>query len=205
MFPTFDVPPQHAETVGARKARRAKEDDTTRRSFSATSQSSGSTHSSKRQDVTSSSDSRSGGKRGLGGWFGKSSKKGIQEIAPLSTCKETQHPGELVIEPESEPELDQGPAPPTAPLDTQQQAPQRPPSQRSEQVSRPLRPQHFLPPLPTPPPSTGLPPTPISRNVSAGLLSPVSMPGTCIYFRNTQTARLSLPQLHPMARLSMDR
>ncbi|CAN9415921.1 unnamed protein product [Alternaria alternata] len=175
MFPTFDVPPQHAETVGARKARKAREDDTSRRSFSATSQSSGSTHSSKRQDAPSLSDSRSGGKTGFGGWFSKSSKKGIQEIAPLSTHKETQRQKERALEPELELELDQGPAPPTAPLETQQQAPGRPPSQRSEQASRTLRPHHFLPPLPTPPPSIGLPPTPVSMNMSSGMLSPVSI------------------------------
>jgi hypothetical protein len=173
MFPTFDVPPQHAETVGARKARRAKEDDTTRRSFSATSQSSGSTHSSKRQDATSSSESRSGGKSGFGGWFGKSNKKGIQEIAPLSTCKETSRPKEPAMKPESELELDQGPAPPTAPLDRQHQVSQRPVSQRSDQTSRRLQPPRFPPPLPSPPPSGALPPTP-------GMLSPVSIPGTCI-------------------------
>jgi len=107
MFPTFDVPPQHAETVGARKARKAREDDTSRRSFSATSQSSGSTHSSKRQDPPGLSDSRSGGKTGFGGWFSKSSKKGIQEIAPLSTHKETQRQKEPALEPELELELDQ--------------------------------------------------------------------------------------------------
>ncbi|KAJ8110989.1 hypothetical protein OPT61_g6307 [Boeremia exigua] len=45
MFPTFDVPPQHAETVGARKHRKAKEDEATRRSSTATSQSSGSNRS----------------------------------------------------------------------------------------------------------------------------------------------------------------
>jgi len=178
MFPTFDVPPQHAETIGARKARKAREDDTSRRSFSATSQSSGSTHSSKRQDAPSLSDSRSGGKTGFGGWFSKSSKKGIQEIAPLSTHKETQRQKEPALEPELELELDQGPAPPTAPLETQPQAPGRPPSQRSEQASRTLRPHHFLPPLPTPPPSIGLPPTPVSMNMSSGMLSPVSISGT---------------------------
>jgi hypothetical protein len=168
MFPTFDVPPQHAETVGARKARRARQDDTTRRSFSTTSQSSGSTHSSKRQDATSSSDSRSGGKSGLSSWFGKSSKKGVQEIAPLSTCKETQRPKELVMEPDSELELDQGPAPPTAPLDVHDHVFPRPPSQRSEQTFRTLHSQRF------PPPSGALPPTP-------GMLSPGSISGTCTF------------------------
>ncbi|KAF2035106.1 hypothetical protein EK21DRAFT_54940 [Setomelanomma holmii] len=83
MFPTFDVPPQHAETVGARKARRAKEEETARRSSSATSRSSGSTHSAK----ANSAKSRTGDKSGGFGWFGKSSKKGVQEISTLPSIK----------------------------------------------------------------------------------------------------------------------
>ncbi|KAF1838662.1 hypothetical protein BDW02DRAFT_488654 [Decorospora gaudefroyi] len=164
MFPTFDVPPQHAETVGARKARRAKEDDAARPSSpSAASQSSGSARSRRPDSAVE--------KSGFGGWFGKKSKKGIQEIAPLSTNKKPPPPKEATMEPTPEDwERDPGPAPPTAPLHAQLHV--RPCDQEHHQ---PLQPQPFLPPfksLPSPPPSGALPPAP-----STGLLSPVSIPG----------------------------
>ncbi|KAL1654497.1 hypothetical protein SLS61_003101 [Didymella pomorum] len=79
MFPTFDVPPQHAETVGARKQRKAKEEDVTRRSSTATSQSSGSNRSIRAESSASSS------KKGGFGWFGKS--KGVQEIPKVPALK----------------------------------------------------------------------------------------------------------------------
>lgn len=79
MFPTFDVPPQHAETVGARKNRKAKEEEATRRSSTATSQSSGSNRSLR-------AESNFSGKKGGGfGWFGKS--KGVQEIPKVPALK----------------------------------------------------------------------------------------------------------------------
>ncbi|KAJ4384784.1 hypothetical protein N0V86_000387 [Didymella sp. IMI 355093] len=78
MFPTFDVPPQHAETVGARKHRKAKEEEATRRSSTATSQSSGSNRSVR---VESSASNKKGGF----GWFGKS--KGVQEIPKVPALK----------------------------------------------------------------------------------------------------------------------
>jgi len=181
MFPTFDVPPQHAETVGARKVRRAKEENATRRSSTSTSQSSGSANSiaanSKRQDASSSSISKSGEKSGFSSWFSKSSKKGVQEISPLSTTNNTPSPKEVTGEPKPDVELDQGPTPPTAPLDVQDHVFPRPPSQQCEKQTRPLQPQRFPPPLsplPSPPPTGGLPSTP-----SSGLLSPVNIPGMC--------------------------
>ncbi|KNG49205.1 hypothetical protein TW65_04186 [Stemphylium lycopersici] len=177
MFPTFDVPPQHAETVGARKVRRAKEDNATRRSSTSTSQSSGSANStaanSKRQDASISSSSKSGERSGFSSWFSKSSKKGVQEISPLSTTDDTPSPKEVTVEPEPDVELDQRPTPPTAPLDVQDHVFPRPPSQRCEKQTRPLQPQRFPPPLsplPSRPPTAGLPPTP-----SSGLLSPISI------------------------------
>ncbi|KAH7070986.1 hypothetical protein FB567DRAFT_539064 [Paraphoma chrysanthemicola] len=158
MFPTFDVPPQHAETVGARKARRAKEEETARRSSSATSQSSGSTHSAK----ANSAKSRSGEKTGFG-WFGKSSKKGIQEITTLPSIKKPQ----LIEEVEVEPEIEIEPAPRTAPLPPPplpppaqpQQFVQRQPSHRSDHEYRTL---HSQQQFPAPPPNRSLPARPPS-------------------------------------------
>ncbi|KAL6703171.1 hypothetical protein ACN47E_010164 [Coniothyrium glycines] len=160
MFPTFDVPPLHAETVGARRARRAKEDVLTRRSSSATSQSSGSTRSAN-------ANPRSLDKTGFG-WFGKSSKKGVQEIAVLPSkkpqpCKSPPHhphppPHPHVRHSHSRhPERDTEPdtAPDTAPDNDPvftQHFPQPPPLTSL--------------PLPLPPPSSALPVPP-----SPGLLS----------------------------------
>jgi hypothetical protein len=185
MFPTFDVPPQHSETVGARKARRANlKDDDTKRSSSTASQSSGSaisvTASSRRPNAPRTHSDRSTEKSGFGGWFGK--KKGIQEITPLPTNK-TSHPTkDLTIELETGLELElEGPAPPTAPLDTQPHVRSRPSSHRSDcEPPAPLSQRFPLPPplkslpLPSPPPLGGLPPAP-----APGLLSPV-IPGTCM-------------------------
>lgn len=156
MFPTFDVPPQHCETVGARKARRAKQEETARRSSIATSRSSGSANStaSKRQDGATSSDSRTEGKGGFGDWFSKSSKKGIQEISPLANEKTTSHPKELMIELETP--LDEGPAPQTAPLNVQEHVFRRPQSHHSEREPFAIPPQRLGPPLtplPIPPPT----------------------------------------------------
>jgi len=167
MFPTFDVPPQHSETVGARKARKAKQEETARRSSSATSRSSGSANStaSKRQDGATSSDSRTGEKSGIGSWFGKSSKKGIQEISPLASDKTTSHPKELMIGLETPPE--EGPAPRTAPLDTQEHVFRIPQSHHSQREPCTVPPQRLAPPLvplPTPSPSR---------------YSPFPMSGTC--------------------------
>src|SRR5690242_19389101 len=78
MFPTFDVPPAHAETVGARKNRKAREEEATRRSSTATSQSSGSGRSVRAESNASS-------KKGGFGWFGKS--KGVQEIPKVPALK----------------------------------------------------------------------------------------------------------------------
>ena len=156
MFPTFDVPPQHSETVGARKARRAKQEETARRSSTATSRSSGSANStaSKRHDGAASSDSKTGEKSGFGGWFSKSSKKGIQEISPLAHDQITSHPKELMVDLDTPP--DEGPAPRTAPLDTQEHVFRRPESHRCEREPGALAPPRLAPPLtplPTPPPT----------------------------------------------------
>jgi hypothetical protein len=165
MFPTFDVPPQHAETVGARKARRAKEDEIARRSSSATSQSSGSVHSAK----ANSSKSRAGEKSsGLGSFFGKKSK-GIQEIQNLPSLKKSPPPVQ-------QPDHEILPCPPTAPLPRPpQQNLHRQTSNRSEDEIHALSTDHFPPPplraLPSRPPSGALPQPPISP----GLLS---LPGT---------------------------
>jgi hypothetical protein len=179
MFPTFDVPPQHAETVGARKARRAKADDATRRSSSATSQSSGSTRSVKHDDAASSSDSRTVERSGFGSWFGKSSKKGVKEISPLSTVKNPPPPQELLIELEPEADLENArPAPRTAPLELRPSVHSRPASHRSDQEPHALQPQCYPPPLrslPSPPPSGA------RSTVSGSLLSPVNISqGTCL-------------------------
>jgi hypothetical protein len=160
MFPTFDVPPQHAETVGARKARRAKEEEATRRSSSATSHSSESIHSAK-----ASSSTLAGADRNGFGWFGKSRKKGIQEISSLPSLKKPTPPSR-------EPEAEIQPFPPTAPLPPPPvQDLQRKHSSPSEYEAHS---DHFFPPQPPPlralpsrPPTSALPQPP----TSPGLLS----------------------------------
>ncbi|KAF1913296.1 hypothetical protein BDU57DRAFT_522122 [Ampelomyces quisqualis] len=82
MFPTFTIPPQHAETVGARKARRAEEKETARRTSSAILQSSGATYHAKPH----SSQSKAAVKNSFV-WFGKSSKEGVQEIPSPPSSK----------------------------------------------------------------------------------------------------------------------
>lgn len=168
MFPTFDVPPQHAETVGARKARRAKEEETARRSSSATSQSSGSIHSAKAH----SSKSKAAEKNGFG-WFGKSSKKGVQEISSLPSTKKPPPPLQ-----EPEPEFE--PCPPTAPLPPPpSQELHRKISNRSDHdtVIHAMSQNHHYPPplraLPPRPPSSALPQVPGSPSL-------LSQPGTLV-------------------------
>lgn len=92
MFPTFDVPPQHAETVGARRARKTKEEQVTNRSSSTTSQSSGSTHGNV-------GNAKSSEKSGFA-WFGKNRKKGVQEIPSRAVTKQSQLASERGPEPE---------------------------------------------------------------------------------------------------------
>jgi len=142
MFPTFDIPPQHAETVGARKARIAKEEETTRRSSSATSHSSESTKSATV-------------KKSGTGWFGKSSKKGVQEISSLPSSL-----SKLQLQKQPEPEIREiEPCPPTARLPL-------PPGQRDtsrRSSSRANYEYHALPPMPYPsPPMRSLPSLPPS-------------------------------------------
>jgi hypothetical protein len=160
MFPTFDVPPQHAETVGARKARKAKEEETARRSSSATSLSSGSIHSAKANSIHSKGTEKNNGF----GWFGKN-KKGIQEISSLPSIKKSPPPLP------QDPVLDIGPVPPTAPLPPPPgQDLHRITSNRSEPSTYPLRPEHFPPPplsaLPSLPPSGALPRPPTSPRLN---------------------------------------
>lgn len=155
MFPTFDVPPQHAETVGARKARKAKEDGTTRRASSATSHSSGSTRSSTKPVEKSG-----------WSWGSKKKNKEIQEISTLPSARKSQPvQEEPAPEPELEPEPSPSPSPSispsqdwTASLAYRHEEAQRPPAQRSY-----TEPQHFPPPPQqyfAPPPSRSLPSIP---------------------------------------------
>ncbi|KAL5119458.1 hypothetical protein ACEQ8H_002728 [Pleosporales sp. CAS-2024a] len=148
MFPTFEVPPQHAETVGARRARKAKEQETARRSSSATSHSSGSVHSTK------ASSSKSRAEKSTGFSFFGTKSKGVQEIQSLSFLKKS---------PPSIHETDQdiAPCPPTAPLPRL-----RPPLHLShdEVLAPPLDQFPAAPtrPLPSRPPTGALPAPPMS-------------------------------------------
>ena len=174
MFPTFDVPPQHAETVGARKHRKAKEEETARRNSTATSQSSGSNRSV-RGESTASSIKKGGGF----GWFGKS--KGVQEIPKVPALK-TKISETSPLSPASvaAPPLQETPSPvvssPASILAPQ--ASDRRPSQRSNPDLQYQHQQRFhVPPLlqSLPPPPTGaLPQLPYSGLSSRGMcMSPV--------------------------------
>ncbi|KAF1923565.1 uncharacterized protein M421DRAFT_425623 [Didymella exigua CBS 183.55] len=152
MFPTFDVPPQHAETVGARKHRKAKEDEATRRSSTATSQSSGSNRSVRAESSASS-------KKGGFGWFGKS--KGVQEIPKVPTLKtQISEPLPPPPAPAAAPPSQETPSPVvTSP--TSELAPhvrERRPSQRSNSDLQYQHQQRFH----VPPPLQSLPPPPTS-------------------------------------------
>lgn len=163
MFPTFDVPPQHAETVGARKHRKAREEETARRSSTATSQSSGSNRSVRAESHSSSN------KKGGFGWFGKS--KGVQEI-PLKN-----KPSEPSPPPPPAPVVAPSPQEISSPLVSpiSELAPQpsdRRPSQRSNPDLQYQHQQrfHVPPPLATlpPPPSGALPQLPSPSQSSRG-------------------------------------
>jgi len=176
MFPGFDVPPGHAETVGARKARKAKEEEeAARRSSSANSQSSASLHSipttSGRSQNASTHKSKE--KTGFGGWFSRNNKKGIQEITPLSpTGPQTVDippPVTDAVDPTLETDPTLAPAPPTAPLDVPLDVPldsdrylfPSPPSLPADKHAQSLPPRkNSLVPMPYPPPTSELPPTP---------------------------------------------
>lgn len=169
MFPTFDVPPQHAETVGARKHRKAKEEEATRRSSTATSQSSGSNRSL-RAESSASSNKKSGGF----GWFGKS--KGVQEIPKVPALKTK------VSEPSPPPATTAAPSPQetpspvvTSPSELAPLAQERRPSQRSGPDLQYQHQQRFH----VPPPLQALPPPPtgaLPQLPSPGLHSR----GTCM-------------------------
>lgn len=177
MFPTFDVPPQHAETVGARKHRKAKEDETARRSSTATSQSSGSNRSLKGETSASSS------KKSGFGWFGKS--KGVQEIPKVPSLKnkipEPSPP--LQPAPVASPPAQETPSPLVS-SPSSEIAPHvadRRPSNRSNSDLQYQHQQrfHVPPPLNVPPPLQSLPPPPtgaLPQLPSPGL----SSRGTCI-------------------------
>ncbi|EMD61844.1 hypothetical protein COCSADRAFT_162380 [Bipolaris sorokiniana ND90Pr] len=172
MFPGFDVPPGHAETVGARKARKAKEEEeAARRSSSSNSQSSASVHSipttSSRSQNASTHKSKE--KTGFGGWFSRNNKKGIQEISPLSpTGAQTidiPPPVTDAVDPTLETDPTLAPAPPTAPLDVPLDSDRylfpSPPSLLADKHVQPLSPRkNSLIPMPYPPPTSELPPTP---------------------------------------------
>ena len=176
MFPTFDVPPQHAETVGARKHRKAIEEEATRRSSTATSQSAGSNRSVRAESITS-SNKKSGGF----GWFGKS--KGVQEIPKVPALKTK------ISEPSPPP------APVAAPLPQETPSPavtspasglaapvqERRPSQRSNPDLQYQHHQRFH----VPPPLQSLPPPP------TGALPQLPPPG--LSSRGTCMAPLTRP------------
>lgn len=169
MFPTFDVPPQHAETVGARKHRKAKEDEATRRSSTATSQSSSSNRSIRAESSASST------KKGGFGWFGKS--KGVQEIPKVPALKtKTSEPSPPPV-PAAAPSPQETPSPavssPTSELAPHEQ--ERRPSQRSNYDLQYQHQQRFH----VPPPLQSLPPPPtgaLPQLPSPGL----SSRGTCM-------------------------
>ena len=176
MFPTFDALPPH-ETVGARKARKEREENNTaRRASTSTSLSSGS----------SVKDTKPAGRSAFG-FFSKSKDKQIQEI-PTQKKDTIRQP-----EPESQPDLESSFAPsitPSAPtasdwgsaLETthhdayrrQIQQPYQPPPQSSYQ-DRPRQPSYqehqspssLKPTYPSPPPLGALPPPPSSTSGSS--------------------------------------
>ena len=171
MFPTFDVPPQHAETVGARKQRKAKEEEVTRRSSTATSQSSGSNRSTRAESSASSS------KKGGFGWFGKS--KGVQEIPKVPALK-TKVSDPSPAPPASAaaaPSPQEKPSPVVTPAASElvPQVQERRPSQRSNPDLQYQHQQRFH----VPPPLQSLPPPPTSALPQ--LPSPgLSSRGTCM-------------------------
>ncbi|KAJ4412589.1 hypothetical protein N0V91_000347 [Didymella pomorum] len=155
MFPTFDVPPQHAETVGARKQRKAKEEDVTRRSSTATSQSSGSNRSIRAESSASSS------KKGGFGWFGKS--KGVQEIPKVPALKtkvSDPSPAPPASAAAAAPSPQETPSPVVTPAASElvPQVQTRRPSQRSNPDLQYQHQQRFH----VPPPLQSLPPPPTS-------------------------------------------
>lgn len=169
MFPTFDVPPQHAETVGARKQRKAREEEGTRRSSTATSQSSGSNRSVRAESSASS-------KKGGFGWFGKS--KGVQEIPKVPALKtKVSEPSPPPTASAAAPSPQETPSPvvtsPASELAPQVQ--ERRPSQRSNPDLQYQHQQRFH----VPPPLQSLPPPPtgaLPQLPSPGL----SSRGTCL-------------------------
>jgi hypothetical protein len=171
MFPGFDVPPSHAETVGARKARKAREaDEAARKSSSANSQSSASVHSiPTTSGISNNASSHKSKEKGFGGWFSRSNKKGVQEISPLPpTAPATVDiPPSVadVVEPELDAEPEIAPAPYTAPLEAPLHAEKylfpSPPVLPPDKHARPVQSrQGSLVPMPYPPPTSELPPTP---------------------------------------------
>lgn len=182
MFPTFDVPPAHAETVGARKNRKAREEEATRRSSTATSQSSGSGRSVRAESSASS-------KKGGFGWFGKS--KGVQEIPKVPALKtklsETTPPPASVAG--SSPQ--ETPSPVVTPQsELAPHVQERRPSQRSEPDLQYQHQQRFHVPPPLqalPPPPTGaLPQLPSPSLSSRGTCT--SLPCLGLIFRSANDA-----------------
>lgn len=178
MFPTFDVPPQHAETVGARKNRKAREDETARRSSTATSQSSGSNRSVRAESNASSN------KKGGFGWFGKS--KGVQEIPKVPSLKNkipelSPPPLAPVATPTPPPQETQSPVVSSPASELAPQLSDKRPSNRSNPDLQYQHQQrfHVPPPLSALPPSQSLPPLPtgaLPQLPSTGL----SSRGTCM-------------------------
>ncbi|PSN70730.1 hypothetical protein BS50DRAFT_545644 [Corynespora cassiicola Philippines] len=162
MFPTFDVPPQHAETVGARKARKEREDGARRASTSTSNSSSSGRNATASKPTANSSESRTE-KTSRFAWFGKA-KEGIQEISARPPTRKTD------VVPESDPEPE--------PLPLRSPPPRPPPPPQQQQLYEHSRPLHrveqnpsfvdqlerFPPPLkslPSLPPTGALPLPPV--------------------------------------------
>jgi hypothetical protein len=176
MFPTYDALPPH-ETVGARKARKEKEENNpARRSSTSTSLSSGS----------SVKDTKPAGRSAFGGLFSKSKDRQIQEI-PIQKKN-------LLRQPEPEPELESSFSPSVTPsiappasdwgaaLEAPhhdayrrqlQQSYQPPPQPSYQDQERQILLSH-KPKYPSPPPLGALPPPPSSTSGSS------RSAGTCV-------------------------
>ncbi|KAF2124061.1 hypothetical protein P153DRAFT_391097 [Dothidotthia symphoricarpi CBS 119687] len=177
MFPTFEIPAQHAETVGARKHRKAKEEESARRNSSSTTQSSGSSNSvrgSERQPSTSSSASsaKPAGRSGFG-WFSKRENKGVQEISGPTTLKKSPPPSLAVAEQPSNARSQSPPATLARTTSRDVPAPNKTTSQNVPPETNSVHQQRFPPPL------RSLPslPFPLPPSGTPQLLSPMVSPG----------------------------
>ncbi len=130
MFPAWSIAPQHAETVGARRARISKEQEA-KRSNSASSMSSEGTAEVKAK-VKADDDSSKSSKKSFFRWGSSNKNKEIQEITPLPSLK-TNTSAQSTIQ---------------RPLDT---PPLTPSSQQEPFASQSRQPSLTSAPLPLPP------------------------------------------------------